>query len=61
MQCEEFEDRINAVLDEPAIKSRMADLGSDPFASTPAEFTKLVDHDIAKWDTLIKQVGARVD
>jgi tripartite-type tricarboxylate transporter receptor subunit TctC len=28
---------------------------------SPAEFAKLVDHDIDKWGTLIKQVGVKID
>jgi tripartite-type tricarboxylate transporter receptor subunit TctC len=52
---------INAVLDEPAIKSRMADLGSDPFASTPAEFTKFIAEDADKWAKVVKAAGLKIE
>jgi tripartite-type tricarboxylate transporter receptor subunit TctC len=52
---------INAVLDEPAIKSRMADLGSDPFASTPAEFTKFIAEDVDKWAKVVKAAGLKIE
>ena len=52
---------INAVLDEPAIKSRMADLGSDPFASTPAAFTQFIAEDVDKWAKVVKAAGLKIE
>jgi tripartite-type tricarboxylate transporter receptor subunit TctC len=52
---------INAVLDEPAIKARMADLGSDPFASSPAEFTKFIADDADKWAKVVKTAGLKIE
>jgi tripartite-type tricarboxylate transporter receptor subunit TctC len=51
----------NAVLDEPGIKARMADLGSDPFASSPAEFTKFIANDADKWAKVVKTAGLKIE
>jgi tripartite-type tricarboxylate transporter receptor subunit TctC len=52
---------VSKGLDEPQSKQYFEKNSFERVTDTPAEFAKLVDHDIAKWDTLIKQVGARVD
>ncbi len=52
---------VSKGLDEPQTKQYFEKNSFERVTDTPAEFGKLVDHDIAKWDTLIKQVGARVD
>ncbi len=52
---------VSKGLDEPQSKEYFEKNSFERVTDTPAEFAKLVDHDIAKWDTLIKQVGARVD
>jgi len=52
---------VSKGLDEPQTKQYFEKNSFERVTDTPAEFAKLVDHDIAKWDTLIKQVGARVD
>jgi tripartite-type tricarboxylate transporter receptor subunit TctC len=52
---------VSKGLDEPQSKQYFEKNSFERVTDTPAEFGKLVDHDIAKWDTLIKQVGARVD
>lgn len=51
---------INAVLDDPAIKARFADLGSEPMVMTPAQFGKFVADEAAKWGKVIKQAGIKV-
>ena len=52
---------INAVLGEPAIKSKMAELNSDPFVSTPAEFAKFTVEDADKWRGVVNAVGLKVE
>jgi tripartite-type tricarboxylate transporter receptor subunit TctC len=52
---------VSKGLDEPQSKQYFEKNSFERVTDSPAEFGKLVDHDIAKWDTLIKQVGARVD
>jgi tripartite-type tricarboxylate transporter receptor subunit TctC len=52
---------IGAVLNEAAIKSKMADLNSDPFVSTPAEFAKFTAEDADKWGKVVKAAGIKVE
>jgi tripartite-type tricarboxylate transporter receptor subunit TctC len=52
---------IGAVLNEAAIKSKMADLNSEPFVSTPAEFVKFTAEDADKWGKVVKAAGIKVE
>jgi tripartite-type tricarboxylate transporter receptor subunit TctC len=52
---------VSKVLDAPQSKEFFQKNGFERVTDSPAEFAKLVDHDIEKWDTLIKQVGAKID
>jgi tripartite-type tricarboxylate transporter receptor subunit TctC len=52
---------VNAVLTEPAVISRMAELGSDIFTGSPADFGKLVADDTAKWAKVVKFAGLKAD
>ena len=42
-------------------KERFAQLGLDPVANTPAEATKFVDDEIARWSALIKAANIKPD
>ncbi len=50
---------INAVLQEPKLKSRLADLGGTVFTGTPADFGTYVSGEIDKWGKVIKFSGAK--
>ncbi len=50
---------INAVLDDPAIKARFSELGSEPMVMTPAEFGKFVAAEAEKWGKVIKAAGIK--
>ncbi|HLH90666.1 MAG TPA: tripartite tricarboxylate transporter substrate binding protein [Xanthobacteraceae bacterium] len=52
---------INAVLADTTIRSKMADLGSEPFVSTPAELAKFVAEDVEKWGKVVKAAGIKLD
>ncbi len=51
---------INAVLTDPAIAARFADLGSEAMVMSPAEFGKFVADETAKWAKVIKEAGIKV-
>lgn len=51
---------INAVLNDPAIKSKMVEFNSDPFVSTPAEFAKFIAEDADKWGKVVKAAGLKM-
>jgi tripartite-type tricarboxylate transporter receptor subunit TctC len=52
---------VNAVLADPAIKTRMAELGSDVISGSTADFGKLVADDTEKWAKVVKFAGLKAD
>jgi tripartite-type tricarboxylate transporter receptor subunit TctC len=52
---------VNAILAEPAIKARLAELGGVPLTGSPADFGKIVVSETEKWEKVVKFAGARVD
>jgi len=51
----------NAVLAEPRMKARLAELGASVLSGSPADFGKLIVDDTAKWAKVVKLSGARPD
>ena len=45
---------VNAALKDPKVAARLADLGGIQIGGTPADFTKLVEGETAKWEKVIK-------
>jgi tripartite-type tricarboxylate transporter receptor subunit TctC len=52
---------INAVLAEPKVRARIAELGSSPMIMTPAQFGDFIASETAKWARAVTLSGARVD
>jgi len=52
---------INGALADPRMKSRLAELGGTPFASSPAAFAKFVADDTAKWAKVIKAANIKIE
>ena len=52
---------VNAVLDNPKLKARMAELGGEPMPMTPVQFGNLVAEETEKWGKVVKFAGARAD
>jgi tripartite-type tricarboxylate transporter receptor subunit TctC len=52
---------VNAVLADPKLQTRMAELGGEPMPMTPAEFGKLVADETEKWAKVVKFSGAKAD
>ena len=52
---------VNAVLADPKLQARMAELGGEPMPMTPAEFGKLVADETEKWAKVVKFSGAKAD
>jgi tripartite-type tricarboxylate transporter receptor subunit TctC len=50
---------INAGLADPTMKSRLAELGSMVFASSPAEFGKRIAEETEKWAKVVKFAGIK--
>ena len=52
---------INAALDDPQMKARLADLGAEPMPMTPVEFGKFIADETEKWGKVVKFAGIKVD
>jgi tripartite-type tricarboxylate transporter receptor subunit TctC len=54
-------DAINAVLADPKIRARSADLGGTVLPGSPADFGKLVADETEKWAKVVRFSGAKPD
>ena len=52
---------FNAALNTPAIRARLADLGSTPIVGNPEDFWAFTKAEIEKWERVIKLSGTKVD
>ncbi len=52
---------VNAILAEPDIKKRLAELGGVPLTGSPEDFGKIIVSETDKWEKVVKFAGARVD
>ena len=52
---------INAILAEPEIKKRLAELGGVPLTGSAEDFGKIIVSETDKWEKVVKFAGARVD
>jgi tripartite-type tricarboxylate transporter receptor subunit TctC len=50
---------INAALADPTIKARLADLGSTPFANSPADFARFMIDETEKWGKVIRAANIK--
>jgi tripartite-type tricarboxylate transporter receptor subunit TctC len=50
---------VNAVLADPKLKTRFAELGGEPMPMTPAEFGKLVVTETEKWAKIIRTANIK--
>ena len=48
-----------AALAEPAVQARYADAGVEPLAGDPAEATRFIRAETAKWGPILRATGAR--
>jgi tripartite-type tricarboxylate transporter receptor subunit TctC len=52
---------INAGLADPAIKARIAELGSVPMTMTPPDFGTLIAEETEKWGKVVKFAGLKAE
>jgi tripartite-type tricarboxylate transporter receptor subunit TctC len=50
---------INALLAEPRVKARLAELGATPLPGSPADFGRLIEEETEKWGRVVKFSGAK--
>jgi tripartite-type tricarboxylate transporter receptor subunit TctC len=52
---------INAILADPDMRARLADLGTTVFAGSSADFGKFIAEETEKWAKVVKLSGAKAD
>ena len=52
---------MNAGLNDPKLRARLAELGGDPLIGTPADFWKIHAMETEKWAKAVKISGAKVE
>ena len=52
---------VNAVLADPKLKTRFAELGGEPMPMTPVEFGKLVVVETEKWAKVIRAANIKAE
>ena len=52
---------INLMLADPKTKARLADLGAEVLALSPADFANLLTEETEKWAKVIKFAGIKAD
>jgi tripartite-type tricarboxylate transporter receptor subunit TctC len=52
---------VNATLVDPVFVGKLADLGVDPFPSTPSDFGKFIADYTAQWGKIIRAAGLKVE
>lgn len=52
---------VNAALADAGFKAKLAELGLEPYASTPAEFGKFVADSTEKWSKVIRTAGIKAE
>ena len=52
---------MNAVLADPKLKARLAELGGEAMPMTPTQFGKLMGDETEKWAKVVKFSGAKAD
>lgn len=52
---------INKALKDPELQKKLGDQGADVAGSSPEQFAKLIQGEIARWAPIIKESGAKVD
>jgi tripartite-type tricarboxylate transporter receptor subunit TctC len=58
---ERLNGEVNAVLAEPTVQARMADLGSEPLSGSPADFAKLLAEETEKWGKVIRAANIKAE
>ena len=53
--------QINAGLADSKMKTRIAGLGYQTYATSPAEFAKFIGEETDKWAKIVKISGAKVE
>jgi tripartite-type tricarboxylate transporter receptor subunit TctC len=53
--------RVNAALADPGFKTRLVELGAEPFAGSPGDFGKFIAEFTEKWGKVIRDAGIKAE
>lgn len=56
-----IQQEIAAILAQPEVKARLADMGSEPVASSPEQFAQFLRQEATKWAKVVKDAGISVE
>src|SRR5262249_25596400 len=51
----------NAVLQQPELRQRLAEIGTTPIGGTGADFAKFLDEDIARWAAVVRAANIKIE
>lgn len=54
-------DEFRAILKEPAVRNRLAELGVEPVGSSPDEFREWIQREMNRWRTVATQAGIKME
>src|SRR5205085_2259529 len=54
-------DTVARIVHTPEIKAKLLGLGLEPEGTTPEEFRRIIQSDLAVWKSIIKEGGVRID
>jgi tripartite-type tricarboxylate transporter receptor subunit TctC len=52
---------VNEALADPSFTARLAELGAEPFAATPAAFGQFIVDETAKWSKVVRAAGIKAE
>lgn len=52
---------IQAVLDSPAVREKLAGIGCEPYKTSPDAFEDMIKNDMPKWAKVVKEAGVTLD
>jgi len=52
---------LGGILAEPAVRQKLAEQGVDALGGTPSQYAEFIKSELARWQGVVKQTGARAD
>jgi tripartite-type tricarboxylate transporter receptor subunit TctC len=59
--ADRFNKEMNGVLTDPEVLTRLANVGSQPFSGSPADFGRFLAEETEKWGKVVKFAGLKVE
>ena len=58
---ERLNKELNAILADPAVKARIADIGASPFGGSAADFARFLVEDTERWGKVIREANIKAE